>query len=87
MMRYLHGRGLFFQKKIREAAEELERAVELDPEMVEAYYELGGVYLLLKQNAPASRALKRFLELSPGDRRAPPVRALLKKISSGGDAP
>ncbi len=55
--------------------------------MFEAYYELGGVQLILKNHTEAAQALQRFLDLSPADKRAPAVRALLKKIKAGGEPP
>ncbi len=78
---YLYGRALFYRKHKKAAAVQLERAIEIDPRMAEAYYELGGIYLLLKKKDQACEALSAFAHMaSPKDKRVSGVRRHLKKM-------
>jgi TolA-binding protein len=79
-MRYLYGRALFYRRKVKGAADQLEKAVKLDPSMAEAYYELGGVYIKMGQTANACACLKTFMKLKPKDRRSKGVRGVLRKF-------
>jgi tetratricopeptide (TPR) repeat protein len=80
VLQYLYGRALFYQKKPQEAVAALEMATELNPAYADAFYELGGVYLSLKDPERARQALARFVELKPQDRRTPAVKQLLQKL-------
>jgi tetratricopeptide (TPR) repeat protein len=80
VLHYLHGRTLFYLKKPQDAALALERATELDPAYADAYYELGGVYLHLKDKERGRAALQKFVELKPKDRRTPAIKQLLQKL-------
>jgi len=78
---YLYGRALFYNKKKKDAAAELEKAVELDPELADAYYELGGIYLIMRNKGQACEALRAFTNMAkPGDKRVAGVRKHLKKL-------
>ncbi|HUU03611.1 MAG TPA: hypothetical protein VM425_19400 [Myxococcota bacterium] len=78
---YLYGRALFYRKHKKAAAIQLERAIEIDSQMFEAYYELGGIYLLLKKKDQACEALSAFAHLVPAtDKRVAGVRSHLKKM-------
>jgi hypothetical protein len=80
VLHYLYGRTLFYMKKPQDAARALERATELDPGYADAFYELGGVYLGLKDKDRARAALEKFLELKPKDRRSPAIKQMLQKL-------
>lgn len=80
VLRYLHGQALYRNKKSRLAEAQLLKAVELDPEYAEAWYELGGVFIKLRKKAKGRQALERFLELAPDDKRAKAVERNLKKL-------
>jgi len=49
---------------VAEAARELEQVIKLDPQVAEAYYQLGRVYTRLKRTAEAQTALATFKRLS-----------------------
>jgi regulator of sirC expression with transglutaminase-like and TPR domain len=78
--RVLYGRAKAARKWYKAAAEELEKAIELDPEMAEAYYQLGGVYIRMKDTEKACQALKKYVELAPKDRRTPAVKKNIRKL-------
>ncbi|MBW1809297.1 MAG: tetratricopeptide repeat protein [Deltaproteobacteria bacterium] len=78
---YLYGRALFYNKKRRDAAAELEKAIELDPKLADAYYELGGIYLIMRNKGQACEALRAFTNMAKSsDRRVAGVRKHLKKL-------
>jgi hypothetical protein len=78
--RVLYGRAKAARKWYKAAAEELEKAIELDPQMAEAYYQLAGVYIRMKDNEKACQALKKYVFLAPKDRRTPAVRKNIRKL-------
>jgi tetratricopeptide (TPR) repeat protein len=80
MLRYIYGRALFYQKKTRDAVAQLEKSVSLDGTLAEAYYELGGMYLALKQKPEGVEALEAFVRLKPKDKRVPLVMGVIKKM-------
>jgi tetratricopeptide (TPR) repeat protein len=79
--RVLYGRAKAAKRWYKSAAEELEKAAELDPGLAEAYYQLGGVYIRMKDNPKACQALKKYVELAPRDRRTPAVRKNIRKLN------
>lgn len=82
VMHYLYGRALFYRGHRRPAAVQLEKAIEIDPQMFEAYYELGGIYLLMKKKDQACEALTAFMHMAPQhDRRVQGVKRHLKKMN------
>ncbi len=77
---YLYGRALFYRKKKRAAAVELAKAIEIDPNMADAHYELGGIYLLMKKKQKSCASLSEYVRLAePGDRRVAGVRRHMKR--------
>ncbi len=81
VLHYLFGRALFYRKHRQAAAENLEKAIEIDPQMYEAYYELGGIYILMKKKDQACEALSAFTHNAPPkDKRIKGVRHHLKKM-------
>jgi tetratricopeptide (TPR) repeat protein len=80
-LRYLYGRAKSAKRWYKSAAEELEKAIELNPGLADAYYELGGVYIRMKDNGQACRVLKKYVELAPSDRRTPAVRKHIRKLN------
>jgi tetratricopeptide (TPR) repeat protein len=79
--RYLFGRAKSAKHWFKGAAEELEKAIELDPGLADAYYELGGVCIRMKEIPKACRALRKFVELVPSDRRTPAVKMHIRKLN------
>ena len=53
-------------EEVENALAEYELAVELDPELAEAHFGLGVVYLQTNQNQKSILAFERFLELDEG---------------------
>lgn len=80
VLHYLAGRSLFRLHKVGASLDELERAVELDPSFADAYFELGGVYLKARQRAKACQAMKRFVELESGTKRARGVQGNIRLL-------
>ena len=76
---YLYGRALFYLGKLKPAVQHLTRATELDPGYVDAYFELGGVYMKLKWFKKAEKVLTRFIQLRPNEPRADSVRKLIER--------
>jgi len=78
--RLLFGRAKSGRRWYKSAAEELEKAIELDPDLAAAYYELGGVYIRMKDTEKACQALKKYVELRPSHPRTPKVKRNLRKF-------
>ncbi len=78
--RLLLGRAKSGKRWYKKAAEELEKAIELDPDLAAAYYELGGVYIRMKDTGKACRALQRYIELRPSHPRTPKVKKNIRKL-------
>jgi tetratricopeptide (TPR) repeat protein len=78
-LHYLYGRVLFYLGRLKQSAEHLTRATELDPGFADAYFELGGVCMKLKWFAKAQEALTRFIQLRPNEPRAASVRNLIER--------
>jgi hypothetical protein len=79
-LRFLYGRALYMGRKQKQAVFQMEKAVELDPAYVDAWYELGGMCIKIKKKDRAKAAMEKFVELAPDDRRAKGVRANLKRM-------
>jgi hypothetical protein len=78
-IQYLYGRSLFYLGKLKQSAQHLSKATELDPGYADAYFELGGVYMRLKWFKRAEAALTRFIQLRPDEPRAETVRKLIER--------
>lgn len=61
----LEGRWLCEEKKVEQASKELEKAVSVDPKNIEAWYELGRIYVQLDLQADAFRAFKKVAYADP----------------------
>ena len=61
---------LMLKKEYKEAIELLKKAIELNPEFSEAYYNLGISYERLGKHKDAIKMLKKTIELSPDDPNA-----------------
>ena len=59
------GIKLYEEKSFSQAAKSFKKAIELKPDYIEAYYNLGESYWILKRYEEASDAFKKILELSP----------------------
>ena len=69
------------RKDFRAAETHLREVLRLDPDDVEANFDLGALYLQsLNEPAKAVPYLRRFVDLQPGDAEAPRIRELLAKI-------
>ena len=68
---YDHATGLYNEGAVEQAAVELERVVEVLPDLARAHYFYGMALFNLGRTAEAKAALERFVELAPEDPEAP----------------
>lgn len=66
--------------KNQEAADALQKAVELNPNHAESHYQLGITLLGLNDMEGAMEHLKTYLELSPSSENAPVAKALIEQL-------
>ncbi len=71
------GVGMFNAGDAAGARDQLERALELNPDLPKALYSLGLSYLSLGESDKARASLERFLELAPDDPDAPGAKEML----------
>lgn len=70
---YMHhrlGKDLFKSGYFREAKEQFEKGIRLDPNYQDMFYYLGKTYLALKDEVNAEKYFKKSLELNPNDARS-----------------
>jgi Tfp pilus assembly protein PilF len=78
---YLNLGILLYNKKQNAAAEEaFGKALELSPDLADAYYYRGLARMQLKKNAEAKADLKKYLELAPSGGDADTAKELLKSL-------
>jgi tetratricopeptide (TPR) repeat protein len=63
-----------------EAEPLLKKAIEADPTLAKAYYELGMVYVRMQKNAEARQNLQKFIELDPKSRDAATAKDMLNYV-------
>jgi len=80
----LRGRAYAGDKKLNNALEDLNKAIELKPELVEAYIERGIVFIQARRFEDAIGDLTRAIELQPENARAYAMRASAK-LQLGGN--
>ena len=68
------------QGDLRGALSKLEETIRVDPHESDAYCEMGRIYLKQKEHAKAVSALKKAVEISPGDLD---YRRALREAESG----
>ena len=66
--------------KLAEAAEELKKAIEADPKLVEAHWVLGWVLIELKDNEGAEAAFRKVIEIAPDTDRAKEAQKALERL-------
>jgi len=74
------------QGAYRQAEQVYERIVVLQPENAAAQRELGYAAVYASDNATATTAFKRFLELAPDDPEAPLIKQQLKQLEASSTA-
>jgi Flp pilus assembly protein TadD len=78
--------GKLFMRAQRwaDAVAELEQIVKLDPNVPEAYYQLGLAYGRLKRTADAQSAMATFKRLSDAEKKREDddLRAVVKRLSN-----
>ena len=78
---YLNLGILLYNKKQNAAAEEsFGKALEISPDLADAYYYRGLVRMQIKKNAEAKADFKKYLELAPNGGDADTVKELLKSL-------
>ncbi len=68
------------QGKDGEAEKLLQQAIEIDPAMGQAYYELGMVYVRIGKNADAKASLTKYLEVDPNGKDAATAKEMLSYL-------
>jgi tetratricopeptide (TPR) repeat protein len=78
----LFNAGVIFwnQGKIAEAREQFQKAVDADPKMAEAHYQLGMTLLNENKQPEAKAALQKYLELAPTGQNAETAKAILGSL-------
>jgi Flp pilus assembly protein TadD len=66
--------------KNQEAADALNKAIEMNPKHAEAHYQLGITLLGLNDMEGAMAKLKKYLELAPNSENAPVAKALIEQL-------
>jgi tetratricopeptide (TPR) repeat protein len=74
------GRRLKDQRRYKEAAEELQAAIEADANYVEAHWVLGWVLIELKDSDGAAREFRKVIELAPGTDKAKEAQKALARL-------
>jgi tetratricopeptide (TPR) repeat protein len=85
-MLLLRGKAQASEKKLNPALEDLNKALELKPDLVDAYVERGTVFIQARRFDDAIGDLNRALELDAQNAKAYAMRALAKFQSAGGGA-
>jgi tetratricopeptide (TPR) repeat protein len=78
---YEHATGLYNEGNVEQAALELERVVEVLPELARAHYFYGMALFNLGRTDEAKAALERFVELAPEDSEAAVAREMLSYMN------
>jgi tetratricopeptide (TPR) repeat protein len=86
-MLLLRGRAQAGEKKLNPALEDLNKAIELKPELVDAYVERGIVFIQARRFDDAIGDLNRAIELDPKNAKAYAMRASAKYQVAGAGAP
>ena len=74
------GKQLKDARQFTEAAEELRKAIEADPKLVEAHWALGWVLIELKDTDGAKAAFHKVIELAPDTDRAKEAQKALQRL-------
>jgi Flp pilus assembly protein TadD len=62
--------------KMKEAMEHFEKAIQMKPDMAEAYYELGMLYVKQNKIPEAKKALSEYVRLAPNGPNAEMAKAI-----------
>jgi tetratricopeptide (TPR) repeat protein len=74
------------EKKLPEAVALYKQALQLDPKLTGAHYNMAILLVRLNQNEDAVAELKQFLKLAPDDADAAQAKKLLAKLTGGSGA-
>ena len=74
------GSYYFYKRNLPLAKNHLQRSTELAPTMLEAWYNLGGVYLQLGETQQGVQALKKVLEIDSSSQYADGARKYIKRF-------
>jgi tetratricopeptide (TPR) repeat protein len=85
-MLLLRGKAQAGEKKLNPALEDLNKAIELKPDLADAYVERGIVFIQARRFDDALGDLNRAIELSPQNAKAFAMRALAKYQAAGAGA-
>jgi len=74
---YNVGVGFYNAQETQEAIRYWEKVIELDPKMIDAYFQLGAAYLSMKDNAKSKAMFQKVIELDPASESAKMAKEML----------
>ncbi len=74
---YNVGVGFYNAQETQEAIRYWEKVIELDPKMIDAYFQLGAAYLSVKDNAKSKAMFQKVIELDPASESAKMAQEML----------
>ncbi len=79
---YTQGYEYYQAQKYEDAAVNLQRAVDFDPSMSDAWYYLGRAYHLTKEKEKAIKCYEKFIEMRPNTERAGNAKRYITELNS-----
>ena len=78
---YDAGYALYQSQDYEAAAVSLQKAVDYDPELADAWYYLGRAYHLTEEKEKAITSYEKFVEMLPNTERASNARRYIEELS------
>ena len=81
-LRFYYAKALFstHRSKRGAAVKQMKKAIQLNPDYADAYYELGRMYSKLRKRDSARRALLAYLKMNPEDKKAELAKRQLRLL-------
>jgi Tfp pilus assembly protein PilF len=77
---YNVGVGFYNAQETQEAIKYWEKVIELDPKMIDAYFQLGAAYLSIKDNPKSKAMFEKVIELDPASESAKMAKEMLETM-------
>jgi tetratricopeptide (TPR) repeat protein len=77
---FMMGNGFFQGKSFANAEKAYLKTIELNPQVFQAYHNLGVVYAATKKTQEARSYLQKFLEMAPTSEMAPNAEKILREL-------